>query len=308
MVLYHIISSYHLLCAILHRCVYNSSQKAILLIPDFFKAKMPDILKIEKVFFDEAYFFPYMTVDHNLNTMKSAVNTAYKTSVPYFLTDFEHIYVAGTQFYFTELLLQQEIHFECFEEAAGIFSHPKILKRNIGLKYSVQKKWADKNQLINLTNPLIEKIYCLYSAQKNNFNTNKTEDFSPCRILNSMAEAQRNKIIDFYIGRKRYKGKTDAVIILTEQLANLGKMSQKQQEKTYSLMSQKIPSNLSIYVKPHPDDKTDYKNIFNNGIIIEENFPSELLPFIFEKCPKYITTRSSAGIHNLKEFFSILIL
>lgn len=306
MILYHVISSYHFICAILHRLTYHPNDKAILLIPDFYANKNPDILNIKGVFFDDALFFPYLKINHNLKTLSQEVNSAWDKNIPYSLTDFDHRYVAGVQFYFTELLLQKHIHFECFEEAAGIFSRPNILKKNIGLKYPIQKKWAVDNQLINLKNPLIDKIYCHYKAQKAKFDFTKTVDFDPSFILENLPNAQREKILDYFIGKKRYNGNSNAVIVLTEQLSNLGKMNQNRQEKIYLHISDNLPKNLDVYIKPHPDDKTDYTKIFKNGIIIEENFPSELLPFIFKEKPKYVTTYSSTGIENLRKHFTVI--
>ncbi len=306
MILYHIISSYHLICAILHRLTYNPDDKAVLLVPDFYVSKKPDILNIKGVFFDDALFFPYLKINHNLKTLTQDVELAWRNQIPYSFTAFDHIYVAGVQFYFTELLLQRNIHFECFEEAAGIFSRPNTLKKNIGLKYPIQKSWAVNNQLINLKNPLIDKIYCSYQAQKAKFDSSITVDFNPSSILEKMSNEQREKILDFFVGKRRYNGSPNAVIVLTEQLSNLGKMSQNRQEKIYLHIADNLPKNLKVYIKPHPDDKTDYRKIFKNGIIIEENFPSELLPFIFKEKPKYVTTYSSTAIENLKKYFTVI--
>lgn len=301
-VLYHIISTYQLLCAIVHHLTCTPDKKAVLLVPDFYTAKSPDILSIRGIFFDEVYLFPYLKIPHNKRTIPIDTKNAWGNFVPYNLSDFEHIFVAGVQFYFTDLLIRNNISFSCFEEAAGIYSRPKILEKNIGRKYPIQKRWAKKNKLLDYKNPLIDKVYCLMRAQKSKADISKAVDFDVMEHISSLSVEQMDKLINYFV-KEKYIGGKNSVIVLTEQFANLGKMTETQQYNLYSRMSEALPKELKVYVKPHPDDNLDYSKIFNDSVIINGKFPSELLPFIFEERPTYIASVSSTGEDVLNQYF-----
>ena len=65
MILYHAVSSYQLLEAMLHRMLYHETARAVLLLPDFITRKYPQYQKLAaKHFFDEVYLFPYLHIPH----------------------------------------------------------------------------------------------------------------------------------------------------------------------------------------------------------------------------------------------------
>lgn len=305
MVLYHVISCYQLLCVILHSLLYQNNEHTELLLPDFFEESFPDIKKIKGLFFDDVYLMPYKEIPHDIESITRNTLSAYKSVVTFEPEEYKKIYVAGAQFYFTDILINRKIHFECFEEASGMYSRPNVLRKNVGLKYKVQQEWARKNGLFDLSNPLIDKVYCNFSAQKFLFKRKKAVDHDAVKILETIDDKSRQKIVDFFVPHK-YDCSEKSVIVLTEQFSNLGKMTAKQQRQLYRKMSENIPPDYRVIVKPHPNDKEDYSRVFKNPIIIEDVFPSELLPFVFEHRPEYITTVSSTGAGSLSRYFKIM--
>lgn len=95
------------------------------------------------------------------------------------------------------------------------------------------------------------------------------------------------------------------IIVLTQQFANLGIMTQKEQEEVYRRLYEKKLKDYRLLVKVHPDDRTDYREIFNGAQVIHEVFPSEFLPYVFYKCPQIVCTLTSTSIESLQNVFTV---
>ncbi|WP_415668919.1 glycosyltransferase family 52, partial [Vibrio rarus] len=50
-----------------------------------------------------------------------------------------------------------------------------------------------------------------------------------------------------------------------------------------------------LVIKPHPAEKTRYRDYFPDSIIIESTFPAELMPLLGVKVNKVVTVTSSAA-------------
>ena len=75
--LYHAISSYQILAAIVHSII-KKRENAVLVLPDFIVNKYPNYNSlVEYGFFQEVYLFPYLTIEHNYDTVYSSVEDAY---------------------------------------------------------------------------------------------------------------------------------------------------------------------------------------------------------------------------------------
>lgn len=302
MLLYHSITSYHLLNAILHKLKYNPNEYTVLILPDFITSKYPYYKLLENNFFDKVLLFPYLKIPHTETTIRDCVKEAYESCIGFGITSFSKIYIAGTHFYFTDYLLARNIKFSCFEEACGLYSRCTVLEDMIVKNYPIQYKWAKTNGLLDYSNNLIDEVFLQISAQENFMPKNRCINFSTTDILQTIGKLNRENILKFFT-KKIYFGGRKSVILLTEQFANLGCMSELQQKQVYLELAHGKLKNKKVVVKPHPDDNIDYREIFPDAEIITEKFPSELLPFVFLKKPRYITTLGSTGIKSLKGKF-----
>jgi Glycosyltransferase family 52. len=86
-----------------------------------------------------------------------------------------------------------------------------------------------------------------------------------------------------------------AIIILTQAFTVLGSMSLNEQRDIYYRLSEKLPCDKKIYIKLHPDDELEYKEIFPTALIIKEKVPIELLSTCFSGKPKCVLTFSSTA-------------
>ena len=96
--LYHCVTMYQVLEAIVHSERVHREDYNVLLLADFSTKKYHDFRELE-VFFDEVRLFPYRSISNNPDTILEEAENAYKNSVPYEIDQFEHIYVAASYYY-----------------------------------------------------------------------------------------------------------------------------------------------------------------------------------------------------------------
>ncbi len=305
LVLYHAVSSYQLLEVMLHRMKFHRKDRAVLILPDFIVSKYPQYrrLKTEK-FFDEVYLFPYLQIPHtDEEEIARDTERYYRQLIPYPITRFSRVYVAGAHFYFSLYLIRRQVPFFFFEDAAGLLSRPWRLHQILLGTFPVHARIACKYGLYNGSGPYVCGIICLKEAQSTDVSSPKYTDFSVERSLSVLSYLKRKKLVRFFVRRPIA---TDAdAILLTQHFANLGVMSFHEQKQLYRALRDRLPSGVRLAVKRHPDDTLDYREFFPGADLIEEVFPSELLPYVFRKKPSVIYTFDSTGCENLKEHFII---
>lgn len=304
MVLYHAISSYQLLEVMLHRLTFHEKDKAILILPDFIVKKYPQYRKLAtRHFFDEVYLFPYLHIPHrNEEMIIEDVVRYYRRVIPYDIASFAEIYVAGAHFYFSLYLIQNKIKFTFFEDAAGMLSRSEELHQTLSKKFPIHAAIAQKYGLYDGSNPLIEKIICLKRAQTRDVSDKKYMDFSVEEALQNLSASKRKKLIHFFLRRRL---RTKKAILLTQNFANLGVMSEAEQRQMCERLRDGILQGVPLMIKQHPDDTFNYREIFPGAYVIRQVFPSELLPYLFRKKPQVIYTFDSTGCENLREHFVI---
>lgn len=101
-VLYHAVSSYQLLEAMLHRRLFHREERATLLLPDFIVGKYPQWQRLEGPFFDRVALFPYLLIPHGEECRVLAdTAAAYEgLGLPPAESFFKR-YVMGAHFYFS---------------------------------------------------------------------------------------------------------------------------------------------------------------------------------------------------------------
>lgn len=305
LVLYHAVSSYQLLEVMLHRLQFHSRDRAVLLLPDFITRKYPQYRKLRtRGFFDEVYLFPYLHIPHGgeKQILQDTVR-GYQMTVPYAISSFSRIYVAGAHFYFSLYLLQNRIPFIFLEDAAGMLSHPERLNQGLAKTFPVHAAIARKYGLFTGENGCVRRIICLKRAQSIDVSGPRYLDFSVEEALQSLTPHTRRSIIRFFL-KRRLSTRADA-ILLTQHFAHLGLMSEAQQRQLYLRLGTQVLQGVQLAIKVHPDDTLDYRALFPQAQVIREIFPSELLPYVFRKKPARLYTLDSTGCENLREHFII---
>lgn len=303
-VLYHAVSSYQLLEVLLHRLQFHRDDYAVLILPDFITKKYPHYKRLVRAgFFDEVFLFPYLKISHySEQQIKADTARLYRQTIPHEITEFSEIYVAGAHFYFSLYLLERNLAFTMFEDAAGMLSRPEVLYEALCVSYPLHAQLGKKYQLFDGGHPLIREIICLESAQTRELPMGKIQNFSVEETLETFSYSERRRIIRLFL-RRRIRGKGSG-ILLTQHFANLRIMSEEEQRKLYRGIAKSLPQK-GLFIKKHPDDTLDYREIFPGATVIKPVFPAEFLPYVFRKKPDIIYTFDSTGCENLKRHFII---
>ena len=300
MILYHAITMYQLLECIVHREIFSSTDKSILILPDFIMEKFPNYLNLKKQkLFDEVYLFSYMKVPHDESTLLVNLEKVYKEDIGVPLEKFQRIYIAGVHFYFSILVAEHKIHFTAFEEAAQAIFNCDKLERNIAIKFPEHAHIAKKYQMLTYRNPYIDTILVY---KKNDRINKKQECFNLYENLNKLSFHKMSKILKVFNERREISF-VHPVIILTEQFYNLGYMSKDEQRILYSLVIcyiKKYRGNRKIYLKPHPDDNIDYLELEGINRVLPAVTPAELIPYIIHGRSMEIVTISSTSAFGLQ--------
>ena len=281
MVLYHAVSTYHILESFVHKYLYHREEKSVLILPDFVINKFPHVNDLVILgLFDEVVLFPYRQLPHEEETLKYKVNEAVSKVLHYNIQDFSCIYVFAAHFYFTEYLIRKEIHFNYFEDGCGILCRPDISYDLVNSHTPFQAEWAKSEGLFDGSNKLIDFVFCNVSAQTEKIDRDNIIDFDVAKCLGELDPEFKNKIFTFFKVPLNIEFNNRSLIVMTQQLANLKRITDQQQLELYRLNLDYYAPKYDLIFKPHPDDVLNYESYFPDAKIIRGIFPSELLPSI----------------------------
>lgn len=312
MVLYHVVTYYQLLWVIVYHRTQKKDAKAVILMASSLETRLSKEIIIRLREFFEIHFFPYEQIKDHINTktidelvqkVESRVIELYEKHIGYDLAEFEEINIAGYHFYFSLLLLNKNIEFNVIEEAAGMLSRHDVLYSIVENLNPFQLKIALYNKLLYADHPLIQKRFCNVNCQVDNFEGVNLSHFD------LMLELRQNTslvklLVEIFIGEfTKYPNRKDSVLLLTQHFANLKILSFEEQALIYQYIIDYFFEGKQLIIKPHPDDVMFYSKLFTDSYIIREKFPSELLPFVFEEIPDYVSTVSSTAIYSIASAF-----
>lgn len=115
---------------------------------------------------------------------------------------------------------------------------------------------------------------------------------------NKSSENKKKFIFDFYnFNIDILKQYNSFSILCPQALSEDNLISEEEKIEIYRRALDTIPQNEKIVIKPHPREKTDYKKIFPNAIVISKDFPMELADIAGIKFSKIYTVYSSVALH-----------
>ena len=171
MVLYHVISTYHLLNAITDRINNHNGEKAVVLISTWlvesFKHYEQLSLFFEKIIIHNAAF--------SINIGKQRFEATEKYFIDLFnqngyeLNDFDVINVFGAHYSFGDFLVKKNIPFIFWEDGAGILSRPEILENVCKNHFKLIFNEIKELGLLNGINQSFIHQVCNMKAQKYGF-------------------------------------------------------------------------------------------------------------------------------------------
>ncbi len=292
--LYHTITTYHLLNAIVHKQV--SGEPGTLLLSKWIIEKFPHYEKLEQ-FFDRVIIFeanygftntPEKTEEYILSTIGS-------------FEEYNEVYIWGAQYSLGIYMTEKALPFVFCEEGSGLLSRPDILRDICRKLHAKIFDHVNELGLYSGEAAYIKRYLCNTKAQVDGFEFPEAiEHFDLVAEMGKLPEDTRNAVIDFFMNRCTLTADSDSVLLLTQNFANLLVLTYDEQVLIYQMVMDYFFTGKKLVIKPHPDDVTYYSKLFENVRIIREKFPSEFMPFIFENQPNCVATISSTAIFNLR--------
>ena len=300
--LYHSVTLYQVLEAIVHSERVHRGEYNVLLLADFSAKKYHDYRELE-AFFDEVRLFPYRSISNDPDSIFEETERAWKNTIPHEITEFKNIYVASAFYYFSLFLIANGISFHMFEDGGGILSKPKVLYEIIRDVTPVMADIAQTYGLLDGRNEYVRDIICNFSAQSFIADDPKWRDFDPAAEIARLAPETVSRILRFFRLEPIRDIPENAALVFTQQFSNLYTTSREDQIAIYQVCSDFFLSNQNLIFKPHPDDSVDYTPFFPDARTIHGRFPAELMPILLDRIPETSFTVSSTSVRNIGSIF-----
>lgn len=300
--LYHCVTMYQVLEAIVHSERVCRGEYNVLLLADFSAKKYHDFRELE-TFFDEVRLFPYRSISNNPETILEEVESAWQNTVPHGIREFENIYVASAFYYFSLYLIANRVPFHMFEDGGGILSKPKVLYEIIRDVTPVMADIAQTYGLLDGSNEYILDVICNFSAQSFIAENPKWRNFDPAAEITRLSPETIRRILHFFRLEPIRDIPENAALVFTQQFANLYTTTLEDQIAIYQVCSDFFLSEQPLIFKPHPDDTVNYASFFPESRTIHGRFPAELMPILLDRIPETSFTVSSSSIRNIGSIF-----
>jgi len=294
MIIYQALSTYQILECIEHRYLFHRDEKCALILGDYIRERFSHYQDMQQ-FFDEIYLFRFGGYHGNTEQILEQVEVEYNKTVPYSLEEVEQFHIAGIHTVLQMLMLEKNIAFEMFEDGSGALSRPWILaditKKSAPAKYDLVNSYG----LYTHESDLITKKYCDFNAQLEGFSDERTVDFNILSAFTELPESLQEKILKFFGVDKKIDVGENKTLVLTQQFSGLGQLNFEEHVQIYQGLMDYYLDGDDVVFKLHPDDIMYYERLFPAASIVRTKFPSELIPFAFERMPKKLVTISSTG-------------
>lgn len=143
----------------------------------------------------------------------------------------------------------------------------------------------------------INRYYATNMASPNLKFEFKTERIDLKELWRLKTEEEKKEILEiFNVNADSLKNlKNRKIIIFTQPLSEDSIISEKEKIELYSKVLSKYKEE-ELIIKPHPRERTRYSEYFKKCLVIEGNFPSELLYFNGIEITKVVTLFSTAAL------------
>ena len=300
MVLYAVVTSFHLLNAVVHKLRFE--EHAVLAISEGMSQKVLNIENINQFFDKVVIWNPSYHISHSSKQCLKYIETVVGS-----LRQYSEIFVWGAQYAFGATLTKNKVPFVYCEEAAGMLSKPEVLMNIVSHVKSISEfaEEAKELGLYNGENVCVLKKLCNVTAQNEELKTQENIiDFDVTKELAMLSPEDRAKILTFFVEELVIDNSPEMTMLLTQHFSNLRILSFEEHCLIYQILVDYFFAKDKLLIKTHPDDLMYYKRLFPEAQIIKDKFPSELTPYILKNPLKRIATIYSTAIHGLKGIYS----
>ncbi len=177
-----------------------------------------------------------------------------------------------------------------------IFLHKKKIKK---LRDKYLKRCKTEYPILGLSEK-IKKIYLTGIAEIPEIIKNKVEIVNLKEKWQQLSFQEQEEILKIFDLKNsdliKWQKLENRILLITQPLSEDGIISEKEKIEIYKEIVEKNKSE-NIMIKPHPREKTNYKNIFPNIELIEGKFPLEILMLLGINFKEVTTIFSTAALN-----------
>lgn len=322
MILYYGVTSYHMLCCILHKMTIHPEEKAKIFLSDTHPECQRLIGSIEKSkLFEEAGLFPDKErmlpykkeyaknpTEKNLDVLVQRLSAEVKKDLPFRPEEITEYNICGDQYGLGIWLIREGKEYAFFEEGCGVYTRKHLLLENLARLNPFQYDMAQKYHCMGDYKGITKK-YIEFASQEGAFDEENCEDFSVKNILAKMDAAKMEQVKQiFQVPKRSGTEETSSILLLTQQFVNMGFLTVRQEKELYDLMLDYFAPEGKLYIKPHPSDWQGlYENWYPEAVVLPRFMPSELIPYSNDKKYDAGITVSSTSIFGLEPYLKEIV-
>lgn len=322
MILYYGVTSYHMLCCILHKMTRHPEEQAELYLSDTHpechrligSIRESGIFAEAELFPDKGRMLPYKKEygqhksEETLDRLIQDLCRKTEKDFPFNPDEITEYNICGDQYSLGIWLIHHQKTYNFFEEGCGVYTRKHLLLENLARLNPFQYDMAEKCRCMGDYEGIIKK-YIEFSSQEGEFDRENCEDFSVKNILADMSEQEMAQVKKVFQVPEVSAGKeASAVLLLTQQFVNMGFLTVNQEKELYDLMLDYFAPEGTLYVKPHPSDWQGlYADWYPEAVILPRFMPSELLPYSRDGKFAAGVTVSSTSIFGLEPYMKEIV-
>ena len=289
---YYALTTYHVLCCVLHKMEVCPKESATLLLSDVHRNSIAFARRYqESGVFDRVVILPELSVlNHQryLERKHLPVKLILRIScrrmeealkkVEISLKG-QELYLCPDHFPFGWYVIQNRMPYHCFEEGSGVLSDRDFALSNMKRNKTQYQLCFDLGCFGE--NPYAVEVLADAEKQKPGYTNEKMKDFSVDKILAAMNPDRRETVLKFFGAESSVELSENSVLLLTQHMANLGLMTLEEQHQMYQLFADYFfPQDSCLVIKPHPDDIAgNYHRMFPDATVMPFAMPSELMKY-----------------------------
>ena len=322
MILYYGVTSYHMLCCILHKMTCHPKEEAQLFLSDTHpecgkltaSIRKSGIFQKAELFPDKGRMLPYKKeyqrnkTEEKLDYFIEDLCKKTEKDFPFNPEEITEYNICGDQYALGIWLIRRKKNYNFFEEGCGVYTRKYLLLENLARLNPFQYDMAAKCHCMGDYEGITKK-YIEFSSQEGEFDRENCEDFSVKHILAGMEEQELGLVKDiFQVPEVSSMEGSDSVLLLPQQFVNMGFLTVRQEKELYDLMLDYFALESMLYVKPHPSDWQGlYGDWYPDAVTLPRFMPSELLPYTSNGKFKTGITVSSTSIFGLEPYMENII-
>lgn len=304
MILYHAITTYHILKFCTHKLRFHQNEDAILLVPNFLVRKPSGVIEPQlSEIFKKVYFFNWE--DKSAASEMSAIETISREMTHVFgkdgLSSITEVNVASAAYLFSVWLIHNKINFQWFEEADGRLSQPEPIMNDDKRIFPLRYELAVKNGMYRGENLYVTRKFIKFDAQLPGFYDPMAVDFNVVKEMKLLSRSDQERLLRFFdVSPDLQFESGKSVLMMTQHFSNLNILSYADHALCYQLTSDYYLDGYTLYYKWHPSDLMPYPSFIENVHMIDGQFPAELMTLVIDSPFEVGASINSTGIYNLK--------